>query len=346
MTLRDINHEIRESALSGTQQFLYKFLDHENQIIDDLRAFDGLQSDIYLNHSSNELEQVKFGAIFSDFMSMYSGAHREHESHFTYFDKESPYARDLKITIPGTLTHEINQTSNLLPCYAHSNSDDLKSAAKRFDALIESNKAMLRPIRSLWVDHNHIKDEKRGVIYYAQPNTSPKHWTIMDSFSRESLPISSYLQSAQAQTMLDLTLPYFRNTDLINLTKVLEEERDVLGGFRKELKNIVMNFDEVSSSLQEIRQDVIRPEIEKINRQFKHHKNVHSLKVLGGVGMFSLSLVKLVVLPGTISDVVSSIIGSTGLSTMMVSEIQYQNEMNKLRDNPYFLLWKLKRIGK
>jgi hypothetical protein len=346
MEFAQINQEIKQAALADTTSFLNTFLDHEKEVVDELQDYSGLQTELYLNQPGNEMEQVKFGAIFSDFLSLYTGAHHMHDSHITYFDKESKYSRDLKITIPRTLTGEIGPNAHLLACYAHSNSEDMRTAATRYSPLIDVNKAMLRPVRSLWVDTNHIVNEKKGVIYYVHGNTDPSHWTIKDSFLRDALPIDSYLSGPEAQTMFDLTIPYFKNTDLSNLSKVLVEETDSLGSFRKELKKIVLDLDASSTSLKEIQQDVLRPQLEQINRKFQHHKNVHSLKVLGGVGMFTLSLVKIVVPQSLVSEFVGSILGSSGLSTIFISELKYQSEINKLRDNPYFLLWKINKKKK
>jgi len=248
------------------------------------------------------------------------------------------------LTIPASLSSEIKPSYHILPCYSHNNSADIKKAAQKFQPLIDSTKAMLRPIRSLWVDNNHVEDKKQGIIYYAQGNTDTKHWIVKDSFTRDSLPIQDYLSASQSQILFDLTIPYFRNTSLENLTKVLIDESDCLSPFRKELKNVIINFDSVEKNLKEVQQDILRPQIDTISRQFKHYKNVHSIGVLGSVGMFSLSLIKLVIPEALISELVSSIVSGSSLSALFVSELKHQSNMNALRDNPYFLLWKIKQL--
>lgn len=343
--LKQINAEIKEAALVDTNKFLYKFLEHENIIVNELQVFDGLQSEIYLHQKAkNEIEQVKFASIFSDFISVYAGGNSKNESYFTYFDENSPYNYAREITIPANLSSEINKDYHILPCYSHNNTLDLQETVKRFAPLIDSTKAMLRPIRSLWVDKNHIENKKQGIIYYAQGNTDPKHWVVKDSFPKDSLPIENYLTSPQSKVLFDLTLPYFRNTTLENLTKVLIDESDCISPFRKELKKIVMDLDKIEMNIQEVKQDILRPQIDTISRQFKHHKSIHNFGVLGSVGMFSLSLIKIAVPDLHISELINSIISGSSLSAMFVSELNYQNNMNALRDNPYFLLWKIKKL--
>jgi hypothetical protein len=342
--LKNINDEITHAAFEDTNKFLYKFLEHEDSIVSQLQHFDGLQSELYLNQNKDELQLIKFASIFTDFISFYAGGHPKNSNHITYFSEGSPYHYDRQLTIPARLSGEINQNCHLLPCYSHNSTEDIRKVAKQFQPLLNSTKAMLRPIRSLWVDTNHIVDTKSGVLYYAQGNTDTRHWVLKDSFSKNCLPIENYLNSSQTQTLFDLSLPYFRNTSLEHLTKALIDESDNLSSFRKELKKIVLNFDELESTLQEVRQDILRPEIDKINRQFKHYKNIHGLGVIGSVGMFSLSLIKIVIPETGISEFINSLVSGSSISGLIISELQYQKNMNSLRDNPYFLLWKIKKL--
>ncbi|HET9056681.1 MAG TPA: hypothetical protein VFN30_07530 [Chitinophagaceae bacterium] len=342
--LKRINSEIKEAALVDTNKFLYKFLEHEDTIVNELRHFDGLQSELYLNQNPDELQLIKFASIFTDFISLYAGGHPKNSNHITFFDEGSPYNYDRQLTIPARLSMEINPNSHLLPCYSHNGTPDIQKAIRQFAPLVDSTKAMLRPIRTLWVDTNHIVDEKRRVIYYAQGNTDTHHWVLKDTFSKECLPIENYLNSSQTQVLFDLALPYFRNTTLEHLTKVLIDESDNLSSFRQELKKIVLNFDELEMTIKEIQQDLLRPQIDKINRQFKHYKSIHGLSVIGSVGLFSLSLIKIVVPEASISEFINSLVSGSSLSGLIISELNYQKNMNSLRDNPYFLLWKIKRL--
>jgi hypothetical protein len=342
--LKDITDEVREAALEDTNKFLYKFLEHEDLVVKELQSFEGLQTELYLHQKAGELNLIKYAAIFSDFISLYTGNSSTAESHMTYFDEGSPYHYDRQITIPASLRTEIHESSHILPGYFHNNSFDLHKAAKQFEPLISQSKAMLRPVRALWVDTNHIVDKKEGVIYYAQGNTDTRHWIVRDTFSKESLPIDNYLSSSKSKVLFELVLPYFKNTSLENLTKVLVDESDNLSPLRKELKNMVVNFDENSKTLKEVQQDIIRPQLDIINRQFKYYSNKRKINSLGGIGMFSLSLIKLFVPHLMISELINTIVSGSSLSSIFVSELNHQANMNTLRDNPYFLLWKIETL--
>ncbi len=343
-TLSAINKEIKYAGLISSNKFVLKFVEHEEQIIRSLQQFDGLQSEIYLDGGHDKIDQLKFAAIFSDFISIYTGGDFTDKSHATYFNPDSPYFVDRKITIPPSLISEIRQDYNLRPFYLHNSSSSIKKTIRAYSPLIDNNKAMIRPIRSLWVDKQLINKSRESLIYYAEANTDNRHWVLKDNFSVDSLPISGYMNSPQCKVLFDLTIPYFRDATLKNLTSVLVDENDVISPFRKELKNIVRGFDVLKDNLKEIQQDILRPQIDSINRRFNHIRNIQTINRLGSMAAFSLSLIQILISKDQVADAVSKIIQGLSLSNLILSETEYQRKQNELRDNPYFLLWRIQRI--
>lgn len=343
MDFQSINQEIKASALEDTNAFLRKFLDHESKIVTELSNYSGLQSELYLSHRPNELQALKFSSIFSDFTSVYVGTSIKQNYHFTYFTEPSPYQYDIKLTIPGTLASEFGDQFTRLPGYLHHHSNELKQEATQVSPLIDANKILLRPIRSVWVDNRNESEKEKWTVYYAQGNTDIKSWTIRDSFERESLPVSDDLTIPQSETLMELLVPYFKDTSFTTLSEILHDETDTLSSLRAELKKVIRDYDPTSTYLKEIQQDVIRPQLDTLNRHFKHYQNTHRLKVIGSVGLFSLSLVKVFGTQSEIQEVINSLIGGSGITYWLTSEMEYQKNINSLRDNPYFLLWRISR---
>jgi len=342
--LQEINHKIKEGGLRTANNFLYSFLENEDVLVKELKQFGGLQSEIYLSNREGELEQLKFASIFSDLISMYTVSPVKSKHHMTMFEAESPYGYDRQITIPASLTNEIRPNYNLLPGYSYHTSSDLKKTIKYCEPLLDNTKAILRPVRTLWVDKKHIDGKKQGIIYYADGNTDTRHWFLKDTFDKDKMTIENYLKPTKIEQLMELTIPYFRDIKLDRLVKVLQEEQDTISPFRKELKNLILNFDELQNNLTELREDVLRPQIDTINRKFTHTKNIHSISVASSVALFSLSLIKVFVPAINVSELINSIISGTSLSGIVMSELKYQTEQNTLRDNPYFLLWRLKKL--
>lgn len=343
--LEDINQKIKVAGLQTADKFINAYLENEDQIVNDINSFSGLHSEIYLHNRDGELEQLKFSSIFSDFTSMYTVSPDKSKHHMRMFDKGSPFNYDRDITIPTRLINEINPRFNLIPCYSYHTSSDLKKTIKYCEPLLDQSRALLRPMRTLWVDKKHLDGKKEVIIYYAHGNTNTRHWVIRDSFGKDTMTIENYLKPTKIQELMELTIPYFRDIKLNTLTQVLSEEEDCLSPLRQELKKLILNFDSTEGSLKELQQDILRPQIDSINRRFKNKKNIHAFTIAGSVSMFSLSLLKVFIPNLMVSDLISSIISGTSLSSMIVSEVSYQNEMNTLRENPYFLLWRLKKIS-
>lgn len=185
--------------------------------------------------------------------------------------------------------------------------------------------------------------ERLSKVFYADGNTPDDHWHIRDNFSRDSLPIQHYLTKEKSKVLFDLTLPYFRTISLEKLVEILVDETDLLSPFRKSLKDIVLKFVEVEGDLEEIKQDIIRPQLDMINRKFRNYKNIHKWGVRGSVGLITVSLLKVEVPLENIADFIASIITGAGLSGIILSDRLYQSKVNELRDNPYFLLWRIQR---
>jgi hypothetical protein len=342
--LKEINQRIKEGALQSANKFLERFLENEEMIVDHLGKFSGLQSEVYISNVEKELEQLKFASIFSDVISMYTVTPQNSTHHISILKDDGPYGYDRQLTIPASLTNEIKQTFQLLPGYSFHNSSDLKKTIKYCSSLLDSERAILRPTRTLLVDEPRINGQKRSAIYYAQGNTDTHHWILKDSFDKETLTIENYLRPIKVQQLMELTVPYFRDIKLDKLTKILDDEQDCVSPFRKELKNLIVQFDSLEGNIKELQQDVLRPQLDAINRRFNHLKNVHTISALGSVSMFSLSLIKVFIPDANISSLISSIISGASFSGIIASDIKFQTDKNALRENPYFLLWRLRKM--
>lgn len=87
---------------------------------------------------------------------MYTVSPVKSKHHMTIFESASPYGYDRQITIPASLTSEIRPNYQLLPGYSYHTSSDLKKTIKYCEPLIDNARAIHRPVRTLWVDKNHI----------------------------------------------------------------------------------------------------------------------------------------------------------------------------------------------
>ena len=344
MELQSIIKELKEAGSQRSQDFLKVYLKYENEIISNLNAFSGIKSDIYLRDINSHDKHIKLSSIFSDFTSVYAGSSTNSSMHITFFKEGSPYNYDRELTIPLSLSNEIKPDSNMQPGYMYNNNTDVKKLFKKVDYLMENQRLMVRPIRVLWVDN--FKREKESLIYYAEGNTDLKHWVIRDKYYDEnSIPIETSLDPLNLKTLFEITLPYFENTSLENFSKIITEESDLLSSFRVELKSLVKQALEDTSKIEEIKNDIIRPRIDTINRKFSSLKERHRLTIAGDIVFFTISLFTLNSIPGTpIQDILKALISGGGIAgKLLFNEVKYKKETEPLKDDPLFLLWKIEK---
>ena len=194
---------------------------------------------------------------------------------------------------------------------------------------------------------NHPPAGTDGIIYYASSDTPNDNWQIKSINERDSYVIDNGLKQYRSQILYEITLPYLSNVSIANLSKVLEEETDLLGTFRITLKELMQKSTAIKLiDLNEFQNDEIRPQIETINRKFKVISTNHRRTVGASVIGITLSLIG--VIPHhdlNFQTLFQEVIGSGSLGLWFTAEKKYLSEVDKLKDNPYFLLWKISKAN-
>ena len=333
---KSINKIIRKSGMKNSAEFLNSFLDREDEILLMLKNFSGTKSEIYLNEINNELaDTLRFSSLFSDITLVNTTPSTINPYHITYHDAESKYFRERQLTIPAEYVNETGlDPKRFLICYIHRNDSETKALFKSFTPLIKSDRLLIRPIRGLYVNFPELK---QGTLYYVDPNTPNDHWYVNKIQEKNSITIDNgYLSYNNISNLFEITLPYFKNIDLGSLTKILDDENEILSTFRSKLSEVIRVAGDDAYKIEEIKNDIALYSIEKINRKFKTIQAKHRLVVGGTLGTFILTLSF-----GNID--IQSLLKSFALSLMAmgISEYDLKIKANDLKDDPYYLLWKI-----
>ena len=178
---------------------------------------------------------------------------------------------------------------------------------------------------------------KKFNLYYVDPNTPNNDWYINEVKNNDLINIDNgTLNYTSILNLFDITLPYFINIELDTLCKILNDEEDLLATFRTQLKKLTAEAGNDYKRIQEIKDDILRPSIETLNRKFKALQNRHRLIVGSSLGTFVLSLSV-----GTIDkEIVLKALAA--LSAMGISDFDFTSKAEDLKDNPHYLLWKIK----
>ena len=221
-----------------------------------------------------------------------------------------------------------------LPIYFNRNNQELKKLFSDYKPLVRSERLIIRPLRGVCVNFPEVEKVN---LYYVDPNTPNNEWYINEMRQSDLINIDNgAINYTSVLNLFDITLPYFTNTGLDTICKILDDEEEILSNFRTQLKKLVIEAGNDYKKIQEIKQDVLRPSIETLNRKFKAVQTKHRIIVGSSLGTFVLSLAV-----GTIdADIILKAMAT--LTLMGVSNSDLNIKIEDLRDNPHYLLWKIK----
>lgn len=338
--LAQIQEELFSRAKQGAQSFVTSYLENEDSIVEALKSFEGIKTEIYLKDVDKRLDdQVKFSSIFSDMIILNHTNSEINESHWAYSSPESKYFREPKITMDSSHLKNLHHSFyDFNPIYIYRTDREIKTLTNKYATLFDSKKIFMRPLRGVAIKSKIGGDH---VFHYVNPNTNNDHWFV-DKLDQEALLLDNGLKPKDVIKLFDLTLPYFTHIDIKALSAILQDETDLLSTFRAALKGVITDSADDLKSINEIRQDILQPQIDQVNRKFRHITGIHRLSVGGSVGSFTLTLLLGFYTGTEIKQLLATGMIATAIA-LTASEIKYQNSMDKLKDHDYFLLWRITR---
>lgn len=336
--LRQINKTLKKGAFKSSTEFLNAFLDKEDEIINLLKNHNGSKSQLWLKDFNVELNNtVKFSSIVSDLTTLTTAASEKKDYHLTWHEPGSKYYRDRQLTYPQELSNEIgNDPSRMLPSYLCRNDSETKKLFQQFSPLVKTDRLLIRPLRTLIVTD---AEKKHSNIYYVDSNTENSHWYINKLQATDNIIIDNgYIPTSNVKDLFEVTVPYFNGIDVDQLTKILEEENDILSAFRRNIVKVIKEAGDNLEMIEELKNDTILSSIEKMERKFKTIQSTNKFKTGSTLGSFILTLsVGNLTTPQIITSLAASLIA------MGYFNLDYQSKLSDLKDDPYYLLWRMKQ---
>ena len=312
------------------------YLENEHDILSSIENTNKIISEIYLKENDTQLEQyLKFSSVFSDLIFLNHTTSSIRESHVSYFTPPHKFFPDRKIEFPAEIASEVDLSpSNVLPCYLHRTNEENLKIYQKYRSLIKHDKLFIRPLRAVSVKISPTSHK----YYYVDPNTRNDIWKVnQPNTDHQSVKIDNGLNFNNQTKLFEVTLPYFSEITIDNLSKILLDESDTLGSFRSTLKTAIKTD---ILNIKEFRNDVIRPEVEGINRRFKNIQSKHRSMVGGSLVYYTLSLMAATVnRTWELNSILLSV--APGIAGILKSNTSYNDSVTELKDNPYFLLWRI-----
>lgn len=328
------------------EEFVQFYFENIVQIAKWIESLEGLKTSYRLFNLSRQSEWIRFSLIFSDTLILYpqGGVTKK-----IVIPKDRGFSKSIEtITMPQALYNDVVKSGmldKLVLGYISCDPSKLKDYHLKLKPFIKSRRIILCPDRIAFKIEN---DPKRPghKIYNGIPvssDTPYNKWVITPHEERiNTIPlIENISDPTLKKELFTLSIPYLKNISFSELSKVLDDNKECLSILRSHLKSIVIENRGIME-IQQIQEDLIRPEIDKLNARFKKVQNIHKLRTSGVViGSALISLASIDKLGA--SAAILSLLGSAGLG-LFKSEEKYQKEFFELTENPLYLLWQLKGL--
>jgi hypothetical protein len=345
MTIID---EINNFIKTSPENYGQFYVDKEDIIDKYVSNFQGIKSDVYIRDINKELNNIRFAAIFSDLINIYPGTTKESDG----IEIIIPRQGERQVTIPYQILQDFiykNGQPVIHPGYLVQTKENLALFLKTLEPLLEKELAIVHNSKTLLGLTQAEEDgtPRHWTMYDIAPTNSTGNWLVMENSEiTKSLPINfTPSDFSEKKELLEITIPYLRGIDLNELTKVLNDNYNLLSSFRVNLKQLIAQAKADNKNIEELKNDVIRPQVDKLSWEFKKIQEIHKLKVFGTT-FTTITLGLLAYSTSGISQIISTFLGTGGLGLAIKNEVDFKQEILKLSNHPLYLMWELKKLSK
>ena len=336
--------EINYTVVNNPDNYGKFYVDNVDQIFNYARTVEGVKSDVFIVDFEKELDKIRFSSIFSDFSNIYPVGLGQHGGNLLVKHKQT-------VTLNEKILNAViakNQKPVVQAGFAVRDSKELSRFLRKIEPLIQSERALVHNSRLIIGLTNEKGPNENGRMWQTwdvEPNSPVGNWLAIENAERQnSIPIDFNPNSvADNSEMFDLTIPYLKGIPFAELDRVISDNHDLLSSFRVKLKEVLDTSKKEGKNIEEIKNDIIRPQVDLLNRKFKSISNIRNLKNVG-TAFSSITLGLLSFSTMGLGAVVSGFLGSSGLGLLVKNEVDYKKEIAKLEDNPLYLMWKLKSV--
>lgn len=348
MTLDTINRKLLENVIRDEHKAGEKFFEYA-QRIDSLcsnpeKLYSRLDFPSQESDYNSFLQQVYISSIFSDVSKIYPTS-----GFATYFGDDRYDKKEIKELLEHhkmiTSSKEILSVREGYFIFSDSEAEFLQS---NLNPLFDAGLITLTPNPNLMIIAGS-KEEPKFYTVPAEVNFETDMWRApLYNGKQKDIPIKQLTNknSKQAEIIHEIMIPFISGLSAKDFSLVLQDEADLISSFRFELKKLTNIKDDNYEFSSELYQDLIRPRVDKINQKFKSVSELHSFKMKGVTAFTSiLSLVSMAA--GDFMGAASIIIGlGTGTAGLVKFEADYHSEINNLKNDSMYLLWRLNQIRK
>ena len=344
MITKSVIEHLKEASNISATELINTYVEHEETILSDINSIKGIKSEFYCDNFQKAAETSKFLSIYADFTSVFMLPNGRDEHLMHYYPPEDHRFIRREVSFPAHfLNGHIPKPQDILPAYTTHSDENTKKLIIELDPFMNSGRLMIRPIRSIML-YNLPNMKQDGIIYYASSDTPNNHWKIKERNETDSFIIDNGLGNIKSKQLFEITLPFINNISSYNLNSILDDEIDLLSGFKVTLKQLLNStMDSEIGNIDHIYNDKLRPELEMINRKFKTIQDIHKIGLVASLAAVTISLIAVNIDMATNFQTIFNTFAGTSTLGFLASGIKYKTDEDKLKDNPYFLLWRINK---
>ncbi|RWO61111.1 hypothetical protein [Mesorhizobium sp.] len=348
----EIGRLLLKASRRNTQHFLEKYRDNFRDIHTSISSFSGVKSDIDVGYDDDSLNLIRF-SVFANDLTTFS-LKPEETLTLTTFGPDADSAKkaigeSFTITTPAELvSHVRNQDGsvNASPTFIHPNHDGAQKLTNKLAPLILRGRLIPRPSRGLLIPAKNPFGKEKWDLLEVKSDSPFDNWSADTSrVSEKTLPIRApdSEDSTKELSLFDITFPFLSGIGFYDLAKILDDEEFHLSKARVAMKAAIGEATNGNTSSQEIINEIIRPELDALERRFQLLSKSKILKQgSAAVGAVTLSLVAYST--GGLLPAVASIVGASGLGLLAKDWLSDAEKAAGYADSPYYLLWRLRRL--
>lgn len=308
------------------------YLSHIGELNTTIKDLDGLKTAIIAKNLDGLDEILRATAVLSDLTTLTLTGGKE-------ILIIVPHKKKTTISIPGEYIEkykiDLSNPAVNVGVVQPNDSSHIKFL-QQILPLIKRGSLILRPARILMVK----TDADHWDTLNVEPDSQDDNWIV--SGETKSLGEIPLRITSESKVPFDLALPYIRGISHSNFVKILEDSNDTILNLRKGLREAITNVPKLKpKTTKELRRDLIDPQLESLERNFKKIIASHRFTIGGatlGIVFLSLSAI----LTGGIATPISGLLGASGLGYVAKEYSEYRRKLEEMKEKPFYLFWRAK----
>ncbi|CUX28156.1 MULTISPECIES: hypothetical protein [Agrobacterium tumefaciens complex] len=347
----EIGRKLLKANRKGARSFLKRYEENFIRINQGLVKHNGVKTDLNVGYDEESLNRMRFAALMSDVVTFSLMPDKKLVMRLFSDPSKRPdvFGNDFRVTVDSSRLKYVQNsdgTSPAAPAFVHSDHAQSRQVVDTIAPLMLRGKAILRPHRTLLLPAALPKGEVKWEMIDAQQDSPFDHWSCENAEAGQPvIPVREQELSASPNEvgLFNIALPFLSGVGFHDLATVLEDEELHLAKARVALKKVVEEANAGNLSKQTVVNEILRPELDALERRFKAISRSKMLKQgSAGIGVATLSLVAFST--AGLLPAVGAALGSGGLGLFAKDWLADREKAEALADSPYYLLWRLRGL--